>query len=196
MRASSYLNKIEALPFAGLEMLGGGGMTVLAPHPDDEALGAGGLIAACLDAGVSVNVVVLTDGAGSHPHSRLYPRHRLIKLRREECRNGLIALGLPPEEISHLDQADTRAPTTGHQFNHVVAELEHAIERNASTALVVTWDKDPHCDHFAAARMAGEVNKSKPNLIVWHYPIWGWYLPGTKRIDRPGPEGFKFDITP
>lgn len=196
MRINSYLKKIEALPFAGLEILGGGGIIVLAPHPDDEALGTGGLIAACVGAGVSVKVVVLTDGARSHPNSRQFPKQRLIDLRKDECRNGLGELGLEPANISHFDLPDARAPTSGAEFDKAVARLEEAVRQNASTSLFVTWDKDPHCDHFAAARMAQAVGRAMPDLQVWHYPVWGWHLPRSRHIDRPAPEGFTFDIAP
>ena len=40
----------------------GGGALVLAPHPDDESLGCGGLIAACAAEGRPVRVVVVSDG--------------------------------------------------------------------------------------------------------------------------------------
>src|SRR5690606_16204888 len=44
-------------------------ITVIAPHPDDESLGCGGLIAALAADGRAVQVVFVTDGAGSHPNS-------------------------------------------------------------------------------------------------------------------------------
>jgi LmbE family N-acetylglucosaminyl deacetylase len=196
MKISSYLRKVEALPFAGLEILGAGGVTILAPHPDDEVLGTGGLIAACLGAGLPVYVIILTDGAGSHPNSRRFSRPRLVELRREECRNGLGRLGLEPDKISYFDLPDTKAPTSGAEFVAAAARLEEAIRRNGTTSLFVTWDKDPHFDHFAAARMAQAVGKTRPELLIWHYPIWGWLLPRSKRIERPAPEGFSLDITP
>ncbi len=52
------------------DIIGGGTCLILAPHPDDESLGCGGLIAACVAAGRSPLVVILTDGAGSHPNSQ------------------------------------------------------------------------------------------------------------------------------
>ncbi len=41
----------------------------VAAHPDDETLGAGGLLALTARAGVDVDVVVATDGEASHPDS-------------------------------------------------------------------------------------------------------------------------------
>src|SRR6202044_612035 len=39
---------------------------VLAPHPDDETLGAGGLIAKLRRAGVTVTIVAITDGENAY----------------------------------------------------------------------------------------------------------------------------------
>ena len=40
---------------------------VLSPHPDDESLGMGGLIALARRNHQDVSIVAVTDGAGSHP---------------------------------------------------------------------------------------------------------------------------------
>ncbi|WP_258374343.1 PIG-L deacetylase family protein [Curtobacterium sp. MCBD17_032] len=42
---------------------------MVAPHPDDETLGAGGLIAIAADRGLPVHVVLVSRGEGSHPES-------------------------------------------------------------------------------------------------------------------------------
>src|SRR5438132_8706173 len=52
----------EAIPYEPLD-LQGERLLVLAPHPDDEVIGCGGLIARHLLAGRRVRVVVVTDGA-------------------------------------------------------------------------------------------------------------------------------------
>ena len=57
------------------ETLGAAGRSclVLAPHPDDETLGVGALIARKRAAGTRVRVLVVTDGRGSHVSSVLDP---------------------------------------------------------------------------------------------------------------------------
>ena len=52
----------EAIPFEPQD-LRGERLLVLAPHPDDEVIGCGGLVALHLREGRSVHVVVATDGA-------------------------------------------------------------------------------------------------------------------------------------
>ena len=80
---------------------------VIAPHPDDESLGCGGLIADACRQGVGAKVVIVSDGAGSHPNSKAYPRERLTTLREVEAttsgrRTGLEARGdaFPPSPRS------------------------------------------------------------------------------------------------
>jgi hypothetical protein len=41
---------------------------VLAPHPDNETLGAGGFIAAQRSAGIEVMVAAVTDGENAYPN--------------------------------------------------------------------------------------------------------------------------------
>src|SRR5262245_24685447 len=73
VRAGNLLRAMLTLPVVTLrDLVGHSPVLVLAPHPDDESLGCGGLIAACQAQGHPVHVLVLTDGAGSHRRSRQY----------------------------------------------------------------------------------------------------------------------------
>ena len=74
IRAADALRCMANLPFGTVAAVTGNApMLILAPHPDDETLGCGGLIAAASAAGHPPFVLVLTDGTGSHPNSRSYP---------------------------------------------------------------------------------------------------------------------------
>ena len=73
MRADAFLAAADALPLASLDaLLGSRGLVVVAPHPDDESLGCGGLIAAARASGRPVHLVVVSDRCGSHTQSRLH----------------------------------------------------------------------------------------------------------------------------
>lgn len=112
--AADAIHAMAALPYAPLSAVTGDAPAlILAPHPDDETLGCGGLIAAASAAGHPPFVLILTDGTGSHPRSRSYPFARLKAVREQEARNAVAILGLPPGRIGFMGLRDTAAPMDG-----------------------------------------------------------------------------------
>ena len=96
MRMEAVRQAWNDLPLVGIDtILQGRVPLILAPHPDDESLGCGGLIAQCCAAGTPPHVVILTDGCNSHPNSQTHPPERLRHLREEEAREALLLLGMP-----------------------------------------------------------------------------------------------------
>src|SRR4051812_6496913 len=83
---------------------------VVAPHPDDEALGCGGVIALLRQAGISVHVIVASDGAASHPGSKTHPPPVLGELRRAEAEAGCRLLGVPTDDVTFLGFPDGVVP--------------------------------------------------------------------------------------
>jgi LmbE family N-acetylglucosaminyl deacetylase len=169
---------------------------VLSPHPDDETLGTGGLIAEARTAGQEVDVIVVTDGSGSHPRSKQYPRQRLVDVRYSEVHQAGLALGLEPDRIVFLGLPDTLAPKSGPQFDAAVEETLNVIRRSEAGALFVTWERDPHCDHEASAELARVVRRMSPGLKLWAYPIWGWHIEASAEIRQPPPMASRIDISP
>jgi LmbE family N-acetylglucosaminyl deacetylase len=82
IRAADIISHLRALPLVGVDVITNGNVVmVLAPHPDDETLGCGGLITELTAKGRPPVVVVVTDGTGSHPASRSYPPARLCPMK-------------------------------------------------------------------------------------------------------------------
>ncbi len=111
MRAERAWEAMRALPphdFA--TAFGDAPILVLAPHPDDESLGCGGLIAQADVAGRPPTVTILTDGAGSHPNLRDWPPEPLRALREQEALRALGYFGLSGERAALLRYPDTAAP--------------------------------------------------------------------------------------
>jgi LmbE family N-acetylglucosaminyl deacetylase len=195
LTVGEYLAALTQMPLGSLhDITAGAPFVVLSPHPDDESLGAGGLIAAARAAGQHAEVMVITDGAGSHPKSQAYPAQRLIDLRKSEVEAAGSLLGLAHDRVTYLDLPDTQAPTSGAVFDAAVASIMETCRRSGAASLFVTWDRDPHCDHEAAYRMAEAVKRQMPELRLWAYPIWGWHLDPALPMDRPSPRGLRLDI--
>ncbi|HEY5120093.1 MAG TPA: PIG-L family deacetylase, partial [Acidimicrobiales bacterium] len=75
---------------------------VVSPHPDDEVLGAGGLIQVALSQHVLVEVVAVTDGEASHPRSTVATTLNLARVRSAESRVALSRLGWREPLITRL----------------------------------------------------------------------------------------------
>ncbi|MDQ0392971.1 PIG-L deacetylase family protein [Labrys monachus] len=197
MNVRSYLGAIRALPeSSGEAMTGGLPFIVLSPHPDDESLGMGGLIASATARGQHAEIVVLTDGAGSHPASRCFPHDRLVALRKAETERAAAELGLPAGRVTHLDLPDTQAPSAGPLFEQAVDRILQLADRAGAGHVFVTWERDPHCDHEAAAAMARALRRRRPGLRLWFYPIWGWHLDPEAPLAASPPRGYRIDISP
>ena len=187
---------METLPIAGLDaIIGPGDPLVLAPHPDDESLGCGGLLAQCVAAGRNPSVLVLTDGTGSHPNSRAYKPPRLRALREQEARDAAEILGLAADRVGFLGLRDTAAPVEGAEFETAVSAIVDFAERQGAGVLLAPWRHDPHCDHLAAHLMAWAA-ASRSGLPCRGYPVWGWTLPPDTPLEGSPPEGWRLNIAP
>jgi LmbE family N-acetylglucosaminyl deacetylase len=194
--AERYLKALRASPLTTVqELTGGTPFIVLSPHPDDETLGAGGLIAEAREMRQEVDVIVVTDGSGSHPRSKEYPRQRLVDLRYSEVHEAGLALGLPPDRVTFLGLPDTAAPKIGPAFDNAVETTLAVIARSDADTLFVTWEKDTHCDHEASSALAKAVRRMCPGLKLWAYPIWGWHLEPGLEIDQPFRKAVRIDIS-
>ncbi len=195
MIVGDVLDAIERLPMRDLDdILAPGPLLVLAPHPDDESIGCGGLIALATAHGREVHVIILTDGTGSHPESPSTPPARLRAIREAEAQAAVASLGLEPGRLGFLGQPDARAPHDGMAFDTVAAELSDFARRNGIATILTTWRHDPHCDHEAAAKLADTVARETDVRHV-AFPVWGWTLPKDRAWTGPMPGGARLDIS-
>lgn len=192
--ASSVLDELRNLPLADpATLLGDRPVLVLAPHPDDESLGCGGLLAACRDRGCPCYVLVVTDGAGSHPRSRAYPPDKLAALRQAEATEAVAALGLNEAHIGFLGVPDGAAPHRGRLFEALVEKVaQYAGERQVGT-VCTTWAHDPHPDHHATYRI-GRRAAERIGARLFCYPVWGWTIPPHAWLPATPVRGIRLDI--
>lgn len=195
MLAQEVFTRLRHLPFTGLnELIGSGNILVLAPHPDDESLGCGGLIAAACMAGRPPEVLILTDGTGSHPSSVMYPAPRLRTVREKEAKDATQILGLPPDQLRFMGLPDTAAPTHGPAFQNAVEAIVAVMEVTGCRVVAAPCLWDPHCDHVAAHLMAKEAALHSGGRLL-SYPTWVWTIPDTTELPIASVHGWRLDVT-
>ncbi len=194
MCANDALRRMESLPFADLDTLAPGTSLILAPHPDDETLACGGLIASLCARGHPPVILVVTDGTGSHPGSASYPPARLKAVREAELRKAAAILGVATQRVHFLELPDTRAPHEGAGFTAAVQEIARVVGTCDVATIFASWEHDPHGDHKAAARMARAAARSTGARLLF-YPVWGWLLPAEQELPLAQMTGARLDIT-
>lgn len=144
-------------------------LVVVAAHPDDESLGAGGLIATAAAAGLSVYVVLLTAGEASPFASPTKTRHALATLRLAEMENALARLA-PDNFLVFLGAPDGQVGKSEEQIATSLADL---LGDGGQTLLVAPWRHDGHDDHEAAGRAAAEAARISGARLL-EYPLLAW----------------------
>ncbi|WP_045824918.1 PIG-L deacetylase family protein [Williamsia herbipolensis] len=145
-------------------------MLVVSAHPDDEVLGAGGLIAERIAAGGGVTVLCLSDGAASHPGSPTVSPADLARIRRAELEASLAEVGV--EHVRHVGLPDGELADHAAEMEEAVAE---AMETFGGHDLVLApWRGDRHPDHEAAGR-AAVAAAQRTGSVFAEYPVWMWH---------------------
>jgi LmbE family N-acetylglucosaminyl deacetylase len=141
---------------------------VVAAHPDDETLGAGGLMATLAERGVDLTVVIVTDGSASHPGSRTHTPAALGALRRDEAVQAIGAIA-PGAWLVFLGAGDgaTDAATDDIRAG-IAAQLADA------DLIVAPWRGDGHHDHRVVGEVAAGLAAAR-GVRLLEYPVWMWH---------------------
>ena len=151
---------------------------VLAPHADDETIGAASLLTYAKNRGRLAGVAFLTDGGASHGVRDDHARRELIAARKREAREALRRLGIG-EAPTFLGWPDaTPHPPGSAAFDRTVRTLIEICRLRHVTAIAVTAHHEPHCDHEAACGLAYAVSSSAPGTAVFEYMVWADRPPG------------------
>ena len=156
---------------------------VVAPHPDDESLGVGGLIAACARADIEVHVVAVTDGEAAYGRQDA----ALGRRRRAEMADALLRLGVPPGCLARLGLPD------GGVAAHEGTLTEWLAARLTPRALVVgPFERDGHPDHDATGRACRAASAAR-GASRRSYPIWAMHRCTPAQLLNEKPERFDLD---
>jgi LmbE family N-acetylglucosaminyl deacetylase len=161
---------LAAVPDLALDTLAPPGARVVlaAPHPDDEILAWGGLLAMLARRGAEALLVAVTDGDGSHPGSPAWPPARLRATRPRETEAALAALGAAPEVV-RLGIFDGGVRSAEAELARRLAAL-----LRPGDVVVTTWRHDGHPDHEATARACAAAALACDATLL-ETPVWGWH---------------------
>ena len=167
---------------------------IVAPHPDDEIIGLGGLIIQKVSEKADVNIVFLTDGECSGASSNQEEtKQARVSLSEKIARQ----LGIPQENLHRIHLPDANVPHRGEPgFTEAVAKLTRLIDQIKPSAIFATHFLDHWpFDHVACSQIAteaviqfsksdinsdpqpGSSSEKQPNKKpeLWLYWVWAWY---------------------
>ena len=153
-------------------------VVIVAAHPDDEVLGAGGTMALLAAGGARLRLIAVTDGEASHPGGDPEATGRT---RTAESADALAVLGLPDIEVIRLRFPDTGLAACENELSARLRELCAGF-----AVCLAPWEADAHADHEAAGRAARRAGRLASQEVL-SYPIWMWHWakPADRRIPWP-----------
>lgn len=164
-------------------------VVVVAPHPDDEVLGAGGVLQSFIASGVPIEILAVTDGECSHPRATAARIERLRDTRTSESELALGRLGLIDPAITRLGLPDGRVAD-------VEDRVREALEGVGGDDLVLApWWFDGHPDHDACGRAAWAAAAQGGARSV-HFLVWAWHWADPSGDDLPWERCRRFDYDP
>jgi LmbE family N-acetylglucosaminyl deacetylase len=149
----------------------GSRLVVLAPHPDDEILTCGGLLAGMVARQNHVQLISVTDGEGSHLNSPQWPQVMLRQERRKESERAVARLGFDVQRLSwqRLGIADGQVAERAESLIALLSE-----DLRPGDIVLTTWRHDGHCDHEAVGHCAAQA-AANTGATLLEMPVWAWH---------------------
>jgi LmbE family N-acetylglucosaminyl deacetylase len=162
----------DARPFDVAEL--GARVLIIAPHPDDEVLTAGGTIRQLTSKGAQVRVVIVTAGDGYYRAAkRLGPGptgedayRRLGDLRHDESLAAAAKLGLPASDVISLGFADSGSLAL---WDADWGSVGGRVGRNGSSQVPYGWAYRPGAAYTGqelASQLVSIVRDFRPDTVI------------------------------
>ena len=153
-------------------------VVVIAAHPDDELLGAGGTLARHVRDGDEVHAIIVADGAGSR-----YP-DELVSTLEKQARRAAEVIGFT--SLQFLSLPDQRLDTV--PLIELTQRLEGVLDEIEPGTVYTHFPEDVNADHRLVSRCAWTACRpyARPQLqkfAVFETPSsteWAWPMPGTE----------------
>lgn len=166
-----FESAISAAPFVDIDQLipPEHRIVVVAPHPDDEVIGCGGMLAAASERNNPVALIAVTDGEACYAPTPGCTRQQLAAMRRAESMEALQRLGVTPVSVTRLGLPDGGVDE---QRQVLVQHLRRLLQ--PGDIVISTWRHDGHVDHDAVGMAAAEAADSRGAKLI-EVPIWAWH---------------------
>ncbi len=163
-----------------------GNILVIAPHPDDDVLGAGGTMAGYSDLGKAVFSVYITDGRGSPREDEKVSDGEVAAVRKGEAVAALGKVG----GIGAFFLGHRSAELAGEGGKEAGDEIAKICRFLLPEEIFLPAPYERHLTHQRSTKLTLESLRSlqpRPKS-VYGYSLWGCFRGGKRRIFR--------DITP
>ena len=150
-----------------------GKIVIVAPHPDDEVMGCGGLIQRMHGQGCDIHIFVLTGGEGSHRGCCKMAGEQIIDARRALCKGIDNSLGIDSEHL-HMFSYPDGGIAYSHEETERLRFLLHWIKPDA--VFVPHWGEGwpDHVNTRAIVKsiLGKEIPLFEYSVWLWYYNVW------------------------
>lgn len=148
---------------------------IIAPHPDDELVGCGGVYLKNARAGNNVFVLYLTTGAlRGEEQKAAFRRRAVLKIAQEN--------GIPARNLTFLNNHESGALLDVVQARNAVDDIHKLIKDKQPDEVYVTAYEGGHIDHdLANLFVAAARKKTKTTKITkyYEYEVYNNYIPAS-----------------
>lgn len=156
-------------PFCWELKLSSSKILIVAPHPDDECMGTGGLVRRLVCLGYAPHVLFMTQGEGSHGACCDLDASSIKEARKKLAMHVAKVLELPDDHLHWMDFPDGgigQSVSKDNLLEGLMGELSPQI------VFVPHWGEG-WPDHVNAAKIVKSLVHK--NATVYEYCVWLWY---------------------
>lgn len=146
-----------------------GTIIIVAPHPDDEVIGCGGLIQRLVKQGCDVHIVLMTGGEASHQNCCNISKDRITDVRRSLCIDIDSKIGVDTSHIHLLDYPDGGIQGENEETEHLQTLLSSI---KPDVIFVPHWGEG-WPDHVNTRQIIRNI--ANQGTIIYEYCVWMWY---------------------
>lgn len=166
----TYILKIvQCLLSDKLSLISNRAYLIIAPHPDDEVLGCGGLIARLVSEGNIPKIVIMSKGEASHGGCCNTPEKDIMEARHRLTLESLKILGVPESNIYCLSYPDGGISPDHEETSRLKSLIAHL---KPEAVFVPHWGEGWK-DHTMTREIAMKLVPK--NVSLYEYCVWMWY---------------------